>query len=235
MAQEEQSNYLKEFSAVSKKLNYKQQAQFFLNAYWSEYGKEAETVYDFTSKFVELDKAGENGHSLDEFQSHRLLELTKNILTVIEMRKALKEIDIDTDNRMSLLEYCVWKYKLDLETLMTRPQGVSKLLEECEAKINEINKKIKDVESKRKKWEGQDAPESGAKKIAYDNDMKVLSESEAYFKEALDFARKKLGAAQKSKDVQAQGKIWWCNRDLEEAAKYAAPKIVQKKEFKPQN
>jgi len=132
---------------------------------------------------------------------------------------------------MSLLEYVVWKYKLDIEELMTRPQGVSKLLEECEIKIQEINDKIKDVISKKKKWDGKEAPQQGVQKIAYDNDMKVLNEADAYFKQALDFASKKLKAAEKNKDVQAQGKIWWMNREIEEAAKYAAPKVQKKKNF----
>jgi len=56
-------NSLKEFTAFGKKLTYKQQAQFFLNAYWLEHSKEAENVWNFTQIFIELDKQGEEGHS----------------------------------------------------------------------------------------------------------------------------------------------------------------------------
>ena len=41
-------------------------------------------------------KTGAEGHSLDEFQSHRLLEAFGQTMTIVEMRAALKEIDIDT-------------------------------------------------------------------------------------------------------------------------------------------
>ena len=46
--------------------------------------------------------------------------------------------------------------------------------------------------------------------------------------ENLDFAQKKLNAAQNNKDLVAAGKTWWLKRELEEAKKYAAPKKVIK-------
>ena len=42
--------------------------------------------------------------------------------------------------------------------------------------------------------------------------------------ENLDLAKKKLAAASRSKNTVAQGKIWWMNREIEEAKKYAPPK-----------
>merc|ERR1719189_2108297 len=99
---------------------------------------------------MELDKKSERGSCLDEFQSHRLLEKQGQVLTVVAMRKALKEIDLDTDNKMSLIEFCVWKYKVDIEELMTRPQGVSKELEAAEEKINQIQRYQKKLQNIKK-------------------------------------------------------------------------------------
>eukprot|EP00486_Rosalina_sp_Unknown_P002152 CAMPEP_0201568334 /NCGR_PEP_ID=MMETSP0190_2-20130828/9358_1 /ASSEMBLY_ACC=CAM_ASM_000263 /TAXON_ID=37353 /ORGANISM="Rosalina sp." /LENGTH=113 /DNA_ID=CAMNT_0047989321 /DNA_START=109 /DNA_END=447 /DNA_ORIENTATION=- len=98
----------KEFAKLGQKTNYANQAKFFLNAFWKEHGKEAENIWVFTQEFIELDKKSEKGSNLDEFDAHRLLEKQGTVLTVIEMRNALKEIDVDTDNRMSLIEYAVW-------------------------------------------------------------------------------------------------------------------------------
>merc|ERR1712154_618133 len=215
---------MKEFARLGQKESYATQAKFFLNAYWKEHEKEKDNVWEFTHQFIELDKKGENGKNLDEFQAHRLLEKQGTVLTVIEMRKALKEIDIDTDNKMSLIEYAVWRYKLDIEVLMTRPQGISKELEAAEEKIDQIQKDIKKIRKYKKKWDGKKAPDSGPKKIIYDQDMSILSNSEKTLTENLDFAMKKLNAAQNNKDLVAAGKTWWLNRELEEAKKYAAPK-----------
>jgi len=219
----------KEFARLGQKTNYANQAKFFLNAYWKEYGKEAENVWQFTQQFIELDKKSECGSNLDEFDAHRLLEKQGTVLTVIEMRTALKEIDVDTDNRMSLIEYCVWRYKVEVNELMTRPQGISKELEAAEEKINQIQSDIKKIRKYKNKWDGKKIPNSGPKKMIYDQDMNYLSLSEKNLEENLDFAMRKLNAAQKNKDLVGLGKTWWLKRELEEAKKYSAPKrkIVQ--------
>eukprot|EP01083_Nonionella_stella_P238329 835233_1 len=215
---------MKEFATLGQKQNYAYQAKFFLNAYWKEYSKEADTIWTFTHQFIELDKKSSKGSCLDEFQSHRLLEKQGKTLTVIEMRKALKEIDLDTDNKMSLIEYCVWRYKLDIQILMTRPQGVSKQLEAAEQKIEQIQYDMKKIRKYKKKWDGKKIPDSGPKKIMYDQDMMQLSNAEKNMEEDLDFAMKKLRAAQNNKDLVAAGKTWWLNKELTEAKKYSAPK-----------
>ena len=245
---------MKEFAKLGQKNPYSYQAKFFLNAFWKEHSKEAENVFKFTQEFIELDKKKEKGSCLDEFQSHRLLEKQGTVLTVVEMRKALKEIDVDTDNKMSLIEYCVWKYKVDIVVLMNRPQGVSKELEAAEEKIQQIQTDIKKIRKYKKKWDKKKVPDSGVQKIMYDNDMQILTSAEVWFfifiylislhsqtiivniyicylcylqktlEENLDFAMKKLNAAQNNKDLVAAGKTWWLQRELQEAKKYAAPK-----------
>merc|ERR1711933_245239 len=114
--------------------------------------KEAEQVWEYVQAFNELDKKkGETGHALDEFESHRLLEKYGQTLTVVAMRKELKAIDLDTDNCMSLLEYFVYHYKLDVNTLMSRPQGVNEELEKAEVALNEVLAEIAKLEKKKAK------------------------------------------------------------------------------------
>merc|ERR1719480_361223 len=125
---------MKEFCRIGREYNYRKQAIFLLNAYWAEYEKEAETVWQYVQTANELDqKKGESGHALDEFESHRFLEKFGQPLTVVAMRKELKSIDLDTDNCMSLLEYAVYHYKLSVDTLMSRPQGVNEDIDKAEA------------------------------------------------------------------------------------------------------
>lgn len=45
---------VEKFKAVTK-LTYFEQAKFFLNAFWNEYQGEAENIWKYAWKFVELD------------------------------------------------------------------------------------------------------------------------------------------------------------------------------------
>merc|ERR1712176_388571 len=87
----------------------------------------------------------------DEFESHRLLEKFGQTLTVVAMRKELKAIDLDTDNCMSLLEYAVYHYKLSVDTLMSRPQGVNEDIDKAEAALEEVLAEIAKLEKKKAK------------------------------------------------------------------------------------
>lgn len=222
------SGYVEEMSKIANKLNYVQQAQFFLNAMWKECKDSAEHLWEVVKlmeEFAMNDKdRKKRDHSLDQFQSCRVFQTFDNAITATKFTEMMREIDSDSDKRMSILEYAVFKFKVNIEDLMTRPQGSSKLLDELEDQLNKIRKKIKDVESKKKKWDGKPVPESGVQKITYDNDMLVLNEAESFLKENLDLAQKKLRGAQSSKDIQSPGKQWWLKRQLEEVQKYKPPK-----------
>jgi hypothetical protein len=227
---------LKEFSQTGRQLNFKKQAIFFLNAYWKEHGqKECEHCWRCIKGYINEkkvpipgmetleEKKGEDGCALDEFKAHIFLQNHDQPQTAVELRQALKEIDVDTDKQMSFLEYVVWKYKLDIDDFMSRPQGVSKALEEAETKLNEIGKQIVKMKKYQKSIadKEKDADKlTDKQKMAIDADKKSLEEAEKFLVQALDFAEKKLKAAAKATDVTAQGKEWWLNREFQEAAKY---------------
>jgi len=61
--------------------------------------------------------------SLDEFWSHKFLEGIGKTLTAIQFRNEFRSIDINSDKRMGFVEFCVWEYKVEVKTLLTRPQG----------------------------------------------------------------------------------------------------------------
>jgi len=126
----------KEFSAATSK-TYKEQAGFYLNAFWEETPDATrELIWTQWKKFLDLDRQQWNAlpkdkraetyseaSSLDEFWSHKLLENIGKTLTALEFRAEFKKIDADTDKRMSMLEFLVWEYKQPLKELMSRPQG----------------------------------------------------------------------------------------------------------------
>lgn len=62
---------------------YKDQACFFMNAFWSTVGSNAESVWDFVLRFQKLDPLASGGNSLDEWSAHKFLEELGETLTAV--------------------------------------------------------------------------------------------------------------------------------------------------------
>merc|ERR1712087_93910 len=166
-----------------------------------------------------MGKFGE-GNAMDEFEAHRFLEKQGQPLTMVAMRQELKKIDIDTDNKMSLLEYCVYHYKMNITTLMSRPQGINEDIEKAEAALNEVLAEIAKIEKKKAKL-AKKAAKGGVKGKAAQNELDQIEASDPMpIRKALITAKAAVRKAQKSDDVAAQGKMWFVEREIAEAAKY---------------
>jgi len=70
---------------------YKEQAIWFLNAFWEQYSEEAEKTWEYVNKCAQLDPRHADGCSLDEVTAHRFLELLGETLTVLSMRDKLRQ------------------------------------------------------------------------------------------------------------------------------------------------
>ena len=105
--------------------NYRSQAVWFLNAFWDDVladDKEKNKIYEYTQLMTKLDPKGKDGNELDEFKAHQFLEKTEGALTVAQMRKELKEIDIDFNKHVALTEFLIFNYKVDVHALVIAPQ-----------------------------------------------------------------------------------------------------------------
>jgi len=178
------------------------------------------------------EKNGVDGHSLDEFQAHRFLEANGQALTVVEMRKALKEIDIDTDNRMSLLEYVVHKFKLDVDVLMTRPQGTNEELKKAQAALDDADKEIKRIEKQKTELEAKSEKPGVAGLQAKAELAQLLNSDQLPLRKLLLTAQADVRKAQKDKNMAAQGTLWWLQREIDEAMKYKPQGGLKKKTIK---
>ena len=129
---------------------YKQQAIWFLNAFWSqgpkfgENSKLREEIWTYHKTCVELDRTKkENGNELNEFDSHRLLEKSDDALTVTKMREVLKEIDVDFNKMVSLTEFLIYKFAVDWKVLVNAPQGCDMgAINEAQAALENANKML---------------------------------------------------------------------------------------------
>jgi hypothetical protein len=138
---------------VATKKKFSEQACFFLNAFWDEFGDQAEIIYSVqwdNIKKTDMDNKGihyihlyEEGNELDFDMSLRFFELLakfystggakwkadypKSIpadMTAIVRKKELRDkVDVNFDGKMSFLEYLLYQYNASPKTLMDRSQG----------------------------------------------------------------------------------------------------------------
>jgi len=127
----------KEFTAK----NYPEQGQAFLNAYWDEMEGETEFIWNWSNEFSGLDlEKGKAGSDLDEFNAHRFLEKLGETRTIREMRDELREIDIDFNKRMALIEYLLVRYKKPITEFVSRPQGNLEEIEKAQHALEEAQR-----------------------------------------------------------------------------------------------
>ena len=193
---------------------YKEQAVFFLNAFWATppaFGENlelAEKIWGYVELCHKLDPKGEEGHELDEFNAHRLLEKIDQVLTVKDMRKALEKIDLDFNKYVSLAEFLIYLHKVDFHDLVNAPQG-----EADQAKIQEA------------------ADAVDAAKAAIDDcteKAKVAKEDAAKARdaEASAFADEEAAKEAEAKAVEAEN----TQKDLEEQVKQALAELQREED-----
>lgn len=165
---------------------YKDQAIWVLNAFWKTrpaFGdnlEEAEKVWQYYMLLKDLDKAGEEGSCLDEFQAHRVLEKLEEALTVRDMRETLTKADLDFDKRISLCEFMIYKYKVEWKDLVEAPQGDQddiKIREAAEM-VEKAQAAMAECEAAAEKAKAEKAAASDAAAAAF-RDEQAAKEKEA--------------------------------------------------------
>ncbi|MES1908571.1 MAG: hypothetical protein MHM6MM_001481 [Cercozoa sp. M6MM] len=204
---------------------YKQQAQFFLNAYWAELGAQAEEVWQLAEKLYEVDdESGQEGCALDEWRAHRFLEALGETLTALAMRAKLREIDLDSDGKMSFIEYLVSRYEKTVNELMSRPQGTNEMLARAQQALDAVQAEIASIEAQKTRLEAE-ANGGGVKAFRAKAELaQLLAADQTGLNRALITAEAAVRKASKMGGGDAQGTLWWMQRELEEAKKYKPSK-----------
>jgi len=212
----------KEVNAYS----YQQQAIFFLNAMWVEHKDEAEKVWMFTQKMIEQDKRKAAGSSLDEFEAHKFLESLGETLTVIAMREKLRKIDLDSDGKMSLTEYLVFRFNVKVKVLLERPQGQNEQLLAAEVALQEVQTEIEKIEKEKARLEAASQQDGVKGNTAKAELAKLLGQDQLPLNRAIITAEAAVRKASKLGLADCLGKIFWMEREIAEAKKYK-PKSKQ--------
>jgi len=240
------------FKDVVNAKKYKEQAVFFLNAFWPEISKGegafkpfdpegntskdiwtplkgescAEQVWKFTHKFIELDKKKTDGCSLDEFEAHKFLESLGETLTVIAMRERLRKIDLDSDQKMALMEYFVFKFGFKVKTLLDRPQGTNEELIAAQNALEAVQAEIDKIEKEKTRLEVNSLQDGVKGNTAKAELAKLLGQDQLPLNRAIITAEAAVRKAAKTGSQDSLGKIWWMEREIAEAKKYK-PKSKQ--------
>jgi len=187
------------FNAVTQK-PYKDQAIFYLNAYWPDQFEKDEgardKVYKEWQAFLEVDKlqweevnkkvwkqGWKEGNSLDELFSHKYLERLNKVLTVVAFRTEFRKIDVNFDKRMAMIEYLLFAHNRSVADLMDKPQGDnSKELEEAQAQLAAVQAALAELQERNEKQKvlvaAQQAAEAAAQ-AALEESIQAKHKAEA--------------------------------------------------------
>jgi len=143
MALEGKTNEEKLVTLIGK--THKEQAVWFLNAYWNQFEQEAERVWGYVGKFADLDLQNRaNGTGLDELNAHRFLESIQETLTVVSMRDALRKTGaISQTERPKLVpitHYLLHRFKVDWRVLVSSAGDNSVELAKAQKMLDEVSK-----------------------------------------------------------------------------------------------
>merc|ERR1712137_610034 len=134
---------------------YKEQAVWFLNAFWDTKESEAERLWDYVQKLNELDlEHHEEGSALDEMKAHVFLEKFDETLTVREMRAKLRSTgaigETERPKAVPLTHYLLYKYNVDWHQLVdeTRQGSNKEEMEKAEQLLKEVLAAFRESESK---------------------------------------------------------------------------------------
>eukprot|EP01101_Sappina_pedata_P009658 TRINITY_DN56_c0_g1_i1.p2 TRINITY_DN56_c0_g1~~TRINITY_DN56_c0_g1_i1.p2 ORF type:complete len:305 (+),score=187.80 TRINITY_DN56_c0_g1_i1:52-915(+) len=143
------SNDLEKLATLSTR-NYKDQAVWFLNAFWNDFAsKESDNIFSWVAKFEAIDDKKKEGKELDEFQTHRFLESIDSTMTVQELRTYIRSIGIDKVKYVPICHFLLARFKADLHKLVTASQGDNQAeVEKAQSMLESAQVACKEAESK---------------------------------------------------------------------------------------
>jgi hypothetical protein len=65
----------------------------------------------------------------------------------------LKEVDIDFDGKISMLDYLIWRFKRSIKELLSRPQGTNEDLVRAQKALDDVRAEIQKIEDRKKQLE----------------------------------------------------------------------------------
>merc|ERR1711874_272903 len=175
---------------------YKEQAVWFLNAFWEEFAqKEAERLWGYVHKCAEIDAEfhGE-GSGLDEMAAHVFLEKFAETLTVRELRAKLRSTgaigESERPKKVPLTHYLLFRYNVDWHKLVNSSQGDNSAeIAKAQEMLNQVTAAFQAAQAL------LEAETSAAKAKSREEESKVAAEQSRVAEEDAKAAQAELEAA----------------------------------------
>lgn len=202
------------FGDISR-LTYKEQAVWFLNGFWDadkgNLSQHAERVWSWHKLFSQLDThaatpRGADGSELDQILSAKFLEQTEQTLTSLERKAALKEIDVNNDGKMALVEYLMYVFRKQAAEVADAQQGKAQEVQACQDIIDSCLAMLPEIEAnlaaQKEARREVAAALAGAKSARAEAEaaLTVQIEAEAAVREALSLVEAARGELQRAVD-----------------------------------
>jgi len=142
------------------KRNYKAQAIWFLNAFWTDFAsKEADNIFQWKAIFDKLDlQKNADGNELDELNIHRLLEQIQTTMTVRELRDYIRDIGVEKVKYVPMAHYLIARFKANLHKLVTASQGDNQEeVDKAQRMLEEVLALFKAAEARQKEAQTAEA------------------------------------------------------------------------------
>lgn len=115
--------------------------------------------------------------------------------------------------------------------MLARPQGTNEQLEEAQRAMKKVQAEIDRIEAEKKRLE-ELASQEGFKATRAKNELaQLLAQDPLALNKAQVDAKLAVKKAQQSSNIAAQGKLWWINKQVEEASKYKPKSNLKKSEL----
>lgn len=203
--------------------NYQFQFAFYLNAYPETPEADRENIFrNYYLNFQKLDVAQWNAEGKDKRDylevgsvtlewAHKFFELTEGAVSQLEFKKIFKEIDVTKDNRLSLLEFLMYKNNRSIQDISARPQVANPAIAQAQAEVDAANAAIDAFNAKMADLENKVATLTGVKKSMAQNEIDQNKNEDVLNKKYnadLAHAERALRSAIAKKIPGAAGQAW---------------------------
>eukprot|EP00013_Stygamoeba_regulata_P022984 CAMPEP_0177645250 /NCGR_PEP_ID=MMETSP0447-20121125/9149_1 /TAXON_ID=0 /ORGANISM="Stygamoeba regulata, Strain BSH-02190019" /LENGTH=308 /DNA_ID=CAMNT_0019147721 /DNA_START=15 /DNA_END=941 /DNA_ORIENTATION=+ len=176
------------------KLPYKQQAVWFLNAYWEKCKDNAEIFWKYVEKFVEIDiDHRELGCAVDELCAHRFLEAFQETLTVRAMRTELRKSGAigDRVKNIPLTHYLIFSRQIDWHRLVNASQGDNaEQIAQAQAMLDAVSRAFEDCKAREEEAKASEAAAKAAQAELEAALADLHAQEEAYNNKTADLKKK---------------------------------------------
>jgi len=173
--------------------------------------------------FEQLNKFFDDGKN-KEWKDKYPKAVPASLTAIVRKQEIRDRVDVNFDGRVSFLEFLLYQFGLSPKDLMSRKQGSNEALRLAQAALDDVNKKIREYEEKKRKLTeaSQTNGGKGIKALAAINELAQLESSPLAEQlrallikaEAAVRTAQKMGTTDKD-GGRTDGQLWWLNRELQ--------------------